>query len=602
MEQMEVEIPHQRLTRAYQVLNNRDEAGIWGNVFTIVSVVVILISVFSVILETVHTLYEDYTMVFSIVEIISVAFFTIEYILRIWSIISDPKYTQSIRGRLKYMISPLGLIDLLGFLPFYTFLIFQFNIQIFRILRLLRLLLLIKLARYSESFEIIWSAIKNKREPLSMTLITGLMLLFFLSYILYWTEHDAQPDKFPNLFTTMYIAGITLASVGYGEIVPITILGKLLTGIIIFIGIGLFILPSNIIGAGFVEEMQKRYPKLEKCPNCEKHIEESQVLSEPRKKPRKKKTSKKSSKSKTAVAPEIIKPPNFIQKTQKGLYNLLENKFPTTWPPKLVTGILMSFILISVLLIMLETNEELYVPNQILLNQIEFITTIVFTIEYILRLWMCPASEKSEFQSSILGRLRYFISPIALIDLFSILPLYLPMIFNIDPQYIWMINLFRIFRIFKVGHFSPALETLWNVFKQRRQELIVAMFLGGVILIFTSTIMFYAENSLQPDKFSSIPATLWWGIATLATVGYGDMYPLSTLGRLVSVLTAFIGVGIFTLPAVFLGSAFIDTLKYRRQTRFCPFCDANLNQPAKKTKIIRSEVIQDKKEILKKAE
>ena len=141
-----------------------------------------------------------------------------------------------------------------------------------RVLRLLRILRVAKIGRYYSSLQLIRNAIRSKMEELILTTVVLCLVLVMASSVMYYCEHGAQPEAFPNIPATMWWAVVTLTTVGYGDVFPVTVLGKIFASVIAISGIGMFALPTGIIGAGFVEEIQKNKPKGAQCPHCGKDI------------------------------------------------------------------------------------------------------------------------------------------------------------------------------------------------------------------------------------------------------------------------------------------------------------------------------------------
>jgi voltage-gated potassium channel len=233
---------------------------------------------------------------------------------------------------------------------------------------------------------------------------------------------------------------------------------------------------------------------------------------------------------------------------------------------------MLGLIALNVLALVLETVEGIYRWAPDLFRGFVF-SVVVFTVEYLLRLWSCAATEK--YKRPVIGRLRFALTPLAIIDLLAILPFYLPMM-DIDLRFVRIV---RLFRIAKVGRHSKALATFGRVATAKRGELTAICSILGILLILASGLMYYAENEAQPDKFSSIPAAMWWGIATLTTIGYGDIYPITGPGRLLAGFVAVLGIGMFALPTGILGAAFVEEIHgaKRRKAR-CPFCGAEIQQ------------------------
>lgn len=194
----------------------------------------------------------------------------------------------------------------------------------------------------------------------------------------------------------------------------------------------------------------------------------------------------------------------------------------------------------------------------------------VFTIEYLLRVWCCTVDER--YAEPIRGRLRFMVSPYALIDLFAILPFYLPVGIG-DHGAARMLRIFRLFRLLKITRYTRSTTVITDVFRLKARELAVTGLMMSIWLVFVSTIMYYVERSAQPEAFSSIPAAIYWGIITLTTVGYGDVTPVTPLGKALGSLIALLGIAIFALPAGIFASGFAEVLAQRRRgTQYCPHC------------------------------
>lgn len=237
-------------------------------------ITLILLSVTAVILETVPSIHDPYFIYFKIFDLFTVTVFTIEYILRVWSCTYDPRYRHSIKGRLKYMVSAYALIDLIAILPFYFHFIIGLDLREVRILRLLRFLRLFGLTAYMKSAKMIKNVFVSRANELKLSLVLIFFLLIISACLIYFAEHLAQPKVFTSIPATMWWAVVTITSVGYGDMIPITIEGKILTGIITLSGLAIFALPAGIITAGFLEEMRKRKsPRNTECPHCGKPIE-----------------------------------------------------------------------------------------------------------------------------------------------------------------------------------------------------------------------------------------------------------------------------------------------------------------------------------------
>jgi len=149
-----------------------------------------------------------------------------------------------------------------------------------------------------------------------------------------------------------------------------------------------------------------------------------------------------------------------------------------------------------------------------------------------------------------------------LIDLVAIVPSYLPTSLDLRA-----VRAFRLIRLLKLTRHSASLTLVLEVLKRKRDELLSTAFVAALLLVVSSSLMYYAENATQPEVFSSIPAAMWWGVVTLTTVGYGDVYPVTLVGKLIGAVVAMTGIGLFAMPAGILGSGFMEVFTERRQAK-----------------------------------
>ena len=216
---------------------------------------------------------------------------------------------------------------------------------------------------------------------------------------------------------------------------------------------------------------------------------------------------------------------------------------------------IMGLILLSVVAVVVETVDPVADRYGTALWYFEVFCVGVFTVEYAVRIWSITASER--YRDPVTGRFRYAMTPYLVIDLLAILPFYLGG--AVDLRFLRVLRLFRIFRVLKIARYSDSLRAMGAVLERKKPELLISIVVTSMLLVLVSSAMYYVERSAQPDAFSSIPATLWWGFVTLTTVGYGDIYPVTPLGQLLAGVSAFLGIGLFALPASILASGFIET-------------------------------------------
>jgi voltage-gated potassium channel len=231
------------------------------------------------VLDSVQEIHDAHAYLFERFEFYSVVFFSIEYVVRLYSIVENPKYCHPVKGRLKFMVSPLAIIDLLAFLPFYLAMIMSFfpvDLRFLRIFRLMSLLRMFKIARYLHALDIFKKVLKDRKEQLVLSFFFILFILVFISVVMFYTEHEAQPEAFSSIPATMWWGIATITTVGYGDIVPMTPLGKFLGGFFAIAGIGLLALPAGILSSGFFEMMHNKESgakgKEDICPHCGKNI------------------------------------------------------------------------------------------------------------------------------------------------------------------------------------------------------------------------------------------------------------------------------------------------------------------------------------------
>lgn len=225
--------------------------------------------------------------------------------------------------------------------------------------------------------------------------------------------------------------------------------------------------------------------------------------------------------------------------------------------------VIVAVILLSVVAGIFETEPTIETLAPRSFDGLELGFGIIFLFEYAARLW---AEGENERFRGIVGRLRYMLTPAALIDLTVLMPsLISPGAGNV--MVLRTFRLLRILRLARLGRFSSALRHLAVAFHERREELFLSMALAGVVLIFSASAMYLIEGPAQPEAFGSVPRALWWSICTLTTVGYGDIYPHTVLGKICSGITSLAGIGLIAMPAGILAAAFSDAFQRNRDHR-----------------------------------
>ena len=251
--------------RLYLTLEPTEKGGgILERIFEIALVLIITANIVIILIESIPGVYDDYQSQFDKFEIFTVIFFTIEYLARIYSIVEKKGYEHPVKGRWKFAKTPLAIIDLLSFAPFYF--AFLVDLRFLRVIRLLALFRMFKIARYLHALEIFWKVLYERREQLVLTIIFIFFILIIISSLMFYVENPYQPEVFSSIPATMWWGVATLTTVGYGDMVPTTAIGKILSGIFAIVGFGLLALPAGILSSGFFETMHK--PRKRKCPHC----------------------------------------------------------------------------------------------------------------------------------------------------------------------------------------------------------------------------------------------------------------------------------------------------------------------------------------------
>lgn len=223
---------------------------------------------------------------------------------------------------------------------------------------------------------------------------------------------------------------------------------------------------------------------------------------------------------------------------------------------------LVTLIILNVFAITLESISHIKDSYGVLFEWFEKITIVLFTVEYVLRVWSCHE------------RKRVFVfRPLSIIDILSILPFYIELFIHaslLDLRFLRIVRLFRFLRVLKIARYSESLRLFGRVLVRSREQLVIAFLAIFIVLIISSVLVYFAECDEVGTKFVTIPDSLWWGVATLTTVGYGDIYPTTLTGRFIGSIIAVMSVGLIALPSGIIAASFIEELKARHLK--CPHC------------------------------
>lgn len=250
-----------------------------------------------------------------------------------------------------------------------------------------------------------------------------------------------------------------------------------------------------------------------------------------------------------------------VSARQRRIYEILEKSGAAgDWASKLCDGFLAGLIVLNLVAISLESVDRLAETYHPYFLAFELFSVVIFSLEYVLRLWAAPASQ--EARTPLKARLRYAFSFHGLVDLAAILPS-LVAFFATGADLRWL-RVLRMLRLFKISHYNSALEDLFSALREERSSFAAALYLFLIAFFIASTLMHLAERTLQPEHFGSIPEAMWWSIITLTTVGYGDVSPLSILGKIIGGGTALMGVCTVALLTGIMANAFANQVQGRR--------------------------------------
>lgn len=243
---------------------------------------------------------------------------------------------------------------------------------------------------------------------------------------------------------------------------------------------------------------------------------------------------------------------------------ILQPERPTDRWSTYVDWFLIVLITLNVADVVLESVPQFRNAYRTQMHWFELFSIAVFTVEYMLRMWCCVDVAANEKRPHWRVRLAYFISPMALIDLVAILPFYLSFFIAIDLRFLRVI---RILRVFKLTRYSMAMQLILSVFREEMSSFVAAFSMLLTLLVMAASGIYLIEHDIQPEHFGSIPQAMWWAMATLTTVGYGDVTPITAGGKFFGGAITVISMGMVALPAGILASGFNIQMQ-RRQQKF----------------------------------
>jgi voltage-gated potassium channel len=249
-----------------------------------------------------------------------------------------------------------------------------------------------------------------------------------------------------------------------------------------------------------------------------------------------------------------------VREIRRRLYQVLEQGPVGDRLSIIVDRALVALIVLNLIAVALESVPTIDARYAALFDLVEFVSLVVFSAEYVLRLWCAVEHGPNRHFSPLRARMKYALSPAGIIDLAAVLPFWLGALL---PSELRVLQVFRIVRFFKIARYSPAMRSLIDVLYRERRALFGCLVIMLGTALVTATMMHLAEGKVQPDKLGTIPDALWWSIVTLGTIGYGDVVPVTALGKLIATATIFLGLIMIALPVGIIATAFAEQVHRR---------------------------------------
>ncbi len=255
-----------------------------------------------------------------------------------------------------------------------------------------------------------------------------------------------------------------------------------------------------------------------------------------------------------------MKKHSLIKQLRHLIYNVLQNESYESSFSRFVDFFLIFLIIANVIAVIARSVDTIHYPYQEYFTFFEDFSIVIFSIEYLLRLWCVIEAQPNE--NTLKQRWKWMRSPSAIIDLIAILPAIIIFFGTVDLR---IIRILRLFRLLKLTRYFSSLKILLIVLKREKGSFQAVLFILSILLVTASTGIYLAENNAQPEVFASIPHSMWWAVVTLTTVGYGDVTPITLGGKIFGAIITILGVGFAALPAGILASGLASELNQRRE-------------------------------------
>ncbi len=242
------------------------------------------------------------------------------------------------------------------------------------------------------------------------------------------------------------------------------------------------------------------------------------------------------------------------------VYRILEAGHTHDWQSRFFETGMATLIILNVVAFSIETVPEIASRHRLFFTVFDFVSIAIFTVEYFARLWVCTEHPPLAGLSPWRARLKFARSPFMLVDFFAIAPYYLSFIFPLDLR---VLRIFRLLRFIKLARYSPAFNTMLRVIAAERSALLGVVIVMMGMIIFAASLLYLVEGQVQPEAFGTVPQAMWWAVATLTTVGYGDVTPVTAVGKFLAGLVMVSGLGFFALPVGIIASGFMEEFRRR---------------------------------------
>ena len=244
-----------------------------------------------------------------------------------------------------------------------------------------------------------------------------------------------------------------------------------------------------------------------------------------------------------------------IEKKKKRVFDIIQIGNRNDVPSTLFDIFIVIVILINLFITFFDTFDE-SVPYKDIMDKVELITILIFTVEYVLRVWTAEyLYPKKDF---LKAKIKFIFSFNGIVDLLTFFPYYLPVFFPAGAVAFRMLRVVRIFRLFRINSQYDAFNVILNVLNEKKNQLVSSLFMIVMLMVASSLCMYSIEHNAQPEAFQNAFSGIWWSVSTLLTVGYGDIYPVTTLGKFMAIVIAFLGVGMVAVPTGIISAGFVE--------------------------------------------